>query len=183
MELLCDSLGLSILCSLEHRAQTLYCVYTLRTRYVTVYIVTLFAPSDAGLRHELSSDYRVVDCARWNTETRCPLFFSSSIRSRPCTQAPCPNSCLLLEKRCVHISIQRVPYSGTVPGHQVWTLPLSPPERPLFVEGRLGRKKKRTQGARWEGEREEERPQAPAIPSSRRPPRAFNFFCSIIAIL
>ena len=74
------------------------CVYTLSARYVTVYIVTLFALSDAGLKHELSSDYRVVDCALWNTETRCPLFFSSSIRSRPCTQAPCRIPACYLKK-------------------------------------------------------------------------------------
>ena len=44
MELPCDSLGLPILCSLEPVTGTgtkLCCVYTLRTRYVTVYIVTL----------------------------------------------------------------------------------------------------------------------------------------------
>ena len=30
----------------------------------------------------------------------------------------------VLEKGCVHIiSAQRVPYSGTVPMHQMWTLP------------------------------------------------------------
>ena len=32
--------------------------------------------------------------------------------------------------------------------------PLFPPQRPLYVEGGLGRKKKRARGARWEGERE-----------------------------
>ena len=31
---------------------------------------------------------------------------------------------------------------------------LSPPQRPLCVVGRLGRKKKRARGARWEGGRE-----------------------------
>ena len=31
---------------------------------------------------------------------------------------------------------------------------LSPPKRPLCVAGRLGRKKKKARGARWEGERE-----------------------------
>ena len=31
---------------------------------------------------------------------------------------------------------------------------LSPPQRLLCVVGRLGRKKKRVSGARWEGERE-----------------------------
>ena len=31
---------------------------------------------------------------------------------------------------------------------------LSPPQRPLCVVGRLGRKKKRGRGARWEGGRE-----------------------------
>ena len=28
-----------------------------------------------------------------------------------------------LKKECVHISAQRVPYLGTVPGYQMWTLP------------------------------------------------------------
>jgi len=31
---------------------------------------------------------------------------------------------------------------------------LSPPRRPLCVAGRLGRKKKKARGARWEGKRE-----------------------------
>ena len=31
---------------------------------------------------------------------------------------------------------------------------LSPPQRPLCVVGRLGRKEKRERGTRWEGERE-----------------------------
>ena len=39
-----------------------------------MYIVTLFLLSDAGLKHELSNDYSVVDSARWHTETSCPLF-------------------------------------------------------------------------------------------------------------
>ena len=97
------------------------CVYTLTARYVTVYVVTLFAPSDAGLQHELSSDYRVVNCARWNTETRCPLFFPragtvfefllvylkkgvfTSVSSEYRTRAPCPGTkcerCLSLLRR------------------------------------------------------------------------------------
>ena len=114
MELLCVSLGLSILCSLEHRAQTLYCVYTLRTRYVTVNIVTLFAPSDAGLRHELSSDYRVVDCARWNTETRCPLFFFLEYKVSTLYSGTVPEFLLVTWKKvCSH----QYPAS-TVLGHR-----------------------------------------------------------------
>ena len=50
---------------------------------------------------------------------------------------------------------------------------LSPPQRPLCVVGRLGRKKKRARGARWEGGREK---RGPPFPSSHRPPRAFYFF-------
>ena len=36
----------------------------------------------------------------------------------------------------------------------VWLYFLSPTQRPLCVVGRLGRKKKRAGGARWEGGRE-----------------------------
>ena len=50
---------------------------------------------------------------------------------------------------------------------------LSPPQRPLCVVGRLGRKKKRARGARWEGGREK---RGPPFPSSHRPPHAFYFF-------
>ena len=50
---------------------------------------------------------------------------------------------------------------------------LSPPQRLLCVVGRLGRKKKRARGARWEGGREK---RGPLFPSSHRPPRAFYFF-------
>ena len=31
---------------------------------------------------------------------------------------------------------------------------LSPPQRPLCIAGRLGRKKKKVRGARWKGKRE-----------------------------
>ena len=31
---------------------------------------------------------------------------------------------------------------------------LSPPQRPLCIAGRLGRKKKKARGARWKGKRE-----------------------------
>ena len=51
---------------------------------------------------------------------------------------------------------------------------LSPPQRPVCVVGRLGRKKKRARGAWWEGERED-RGFSPFL-SSHRPPRAFFFF-------
>ena len=49
---------------------------------------------------------------------------------------------------------------------------LSPPQRPLCVVGRLGRKKKRARGSRW------------AFLSSHRPPRAFYFFdyCYFVGI-
>ena len=55
---------------------------------------------------------------------------------------------------------------------------LSPPQRPVCVVGKLGRKKKRERGARWEGEGEKnERPLFSLFPSS---PARFLFF-SIIA--
>ena len=57
---------------------------------------------------------------------------------------------------------------------------LSPPQRPLCVVGRLGRKKKRAQGARWEGEREKRDLRLPPFPSSRRPPRAFYCFFRLL---
>ena len=49
-------------------------------------------------------------------------------------------------------------------------LELSPPQRPLCVVGRLGRKKKRVRGARWEGER------APAVSLFPSSPACFLFF-------
>ena len=69
---------------------------------------------------------------------------------------------------------------NTRPQHQETTIRqtscaihLSPPQRPLCLVGRLGRKKKRARGARWEGGREN-RGFSP-FPSSHRPPRAFHF--------
>ena len=43
-----------------------YCVHTLSTRYVTVYIVTHFALSDAFSKVELSNEYKAVDFPRTN---------------------------------------------------------------------------------------------------------------------
>ena len=70
---------------------------------------------------------------------------------------------------------------NTRPQHQETTIRqtscaihLSPPQGPLCVMGRLGRKKKRARGSRWEGEREN-RGFSPFL-SSHRPPRAFYFF-------
>ena len=53
---------------------------------------------------------------------------------------------------------------------------LSPPQRPVCLVGRLGRKKKKARGGRWE----EQRKGAGLFTSSHRPSRAFCF--SIIAI-
>ena len=53
---------------------------------------------------------------------------------------------------------------------------LSPPQRPVCLVGRLGRKKKKARWRRWE----EQRKGAGLFPSSHRPSRAFCF--SIIAI-
>ena len=55
---------------------------------------------------------------------------------------------------------------------------LSLPERPLCVMGRLGRKKKRARGERWEGEREKRGCRLFLLPIV---PRALSIF-SIIAI-
>ena len=81
-----------------------------------------FALSAAIFKHELSTENKAVDCPQLtkNVCTWCP-----SRRSRPCTwsPAPCPNSSLgICKNGCDHISAQWVPYLGTVPGHQVWTL-------------------------------------------------------------
>ena len=59
------------------------CVYTLSTQYVTVYIELLhFALSDAILKHDFSSKYKVVDFPRSNkndlhTGTKCLLLCPS----------------------------------------------------------------------------------------------------------
>ena len=55
---------------------------------------------------------------------------------------------------------------------------LSTPQRPLNVVGRLGRKKQRARGARWEGGREKR--DSRLFPLPIVPPRAFYF--SVIAI-
>ena len=52
-------------------------------------------------------------------------------------------------------------------------------QKPLCIVGRLGRKKKRALGARWEGEREK-RVRLPPFPTSHRSQRAS--FSSIIPI-
>ena len=78
---------------------------------------------------------------------------------------------------------------NTRPQHQETTIRqtscaihLSPPQRPVCVVGRLGRKKKRARGARWEGEEKTEAFRRffafSVFPS---PPARFLFF-SIIAI-
>ena len=78
---------------------------------------------------------------------------------------------------------------NTRPQHQETTIRqtssaihLSPPPRPVCVVGRLGRKKKRARGARWEGEEKTEAFRRffafSVFPS---PPARFLFF-SIIAI-
>ena len=64
------------------------------------------------------------------------------------------------------------------PDSKLSVLNFSPPQRPLGVVVRLGRKKKKAHGGRWEGEREK---RLPPFPSSHRPPRAF--YLAIIAIL
>ena len=48
---------------------------------------------------------------------------------------------------------------------------LSPPQRPLCVVGRLGRKKRERAGHDGKGEERRE-----PFPPSHRPPRAFYFF-------
>ena len=159
-------------------AQKLCCVYTLRTRYVTVYIVTLFALSDAGLKHELSSDYRVVDCARWNTETRCPLFFPeykvftgtvpefllvylkkgvfTLVSSEYRTRAPCPGTkcerCLSLLRRGLSV---------------LW--------------GGWGERKRERKGHDGKGKERRETSGSRLFPLPVVP-RALSIFCSIIAI-
>ena len=53
---------------------------------------------------------------------------------------------------------------------------LSPPQRPLCVVGRLGRKKKRAHGARWEGERQKRGSRLFLLPIV---PRALSVFSTI----
>ena len=82
--------------------------------------------SVAILKHELSSEDKVVDCPRTNktgvhTGTRCP-------HAVPQRKASTLYSGIgivpefwrgYLRKGGVHISARQVQYSGTVPGHQV----------------------------------------------------------------
>ena len=72
--------------------KSLYCVYTLGTRYVTVYIATVlhFALSDAILKHGLGSGNKRVAAPELTkpggNTTRCPLL-GQNTRFRPCTRA------------------------------------------------------------------------------------------------
>ena len=110
-----------------------------------------------------------------------PTFFPSSIRSRPCTQVLCSNSCLCTWKRvCSH----QYPAS-TVLGHRarapsVNAASLSSAEASLCC-GEAGEKEKESaRGTMGRGKREE-RPQAPAFslfPSS--PARFLLFFLLLL---
>ena len=92
------------------------------------YIVTPCCP--AKHHFETQAFAAPVPCMDYPevTKTVCihrdPLsLLCASTWFRPSTRppAPCPNSSSP-KKGCVHISARKVPYSGTVPGHQVWTL-------------------------------------------------------------
>ena len=124
------------------------------TRYATVYIVTSFPPFRRHFlkKHELCNDYKAVVSAIELTRTVC----TQGPGAHFCAQAQGLDLVLghrhrarilawvCLKKECVHISTQRVPYSGSVSGHQVWRLPYfsacnkgnrtqSLPTRRLFV--------------------------------------------------
>ena len=88
-----------------------------------------FAPSDAILKRELSSEYKAVDCPitcknSVHKGTPCPLL-STRTRSRPCTRvlAPCPNTSMGTWKKGVFTLVScseycsRAPCQGTSAAH------------------------------------------------------------------
>ena len=94
--------------TLDMGSSALGCVHTSSTWCVTAYIVTTF-------RHDwLWNRSLAVDCPRTSNNT----VRTEESGAHFCALSPCPNSSVGF-----HISAQRVQYSGTVPGHQAWTLP------------------------------------------------------------
>ena len=81
-----------------------------------------FAPSDAILKHEPSSENKAVDCPELTK-----IVFSQGpgahalVQGRDLVLGHRHRARILayLKKGCVHISAQRVPYLGTRPGHQM----------------------------------------------------------------
>ena len=91
-----------------------------------MYIVT---PFHHVKRH--FENLSLVSTKKWTAQELTKLLRTQRPGAHFCAReqarvpAPFPNSSVgTWQKGCVHISAQRVPYSGTVPGHQVWTLPI-----------------------------------------------------------